>query len=71
MYSGAMESELIALEERIRQAAGLCKQLRAENLELRQRIAQLENANRRLEAKVTDAARRVETLLGKIPEDAP
>lgn len=71
MYSGAMESELIALEERIRQAAGLCKQLRAENLELRQRIAQLENANRRLEAKVTDAARRVETLLGRIPEDAP
>ncbi len=66
-----MESELIALEERIRQAAGLCKQLRAENLELRQRIAQLENANRRLEAKVTDAARRVETLLGRIPEDAP
>lgn len=68
MYSGAMDSELIALEERIRQAASLCKQLRAENLELRQRIAQLENANRRLETKVADAVRRVETLLGKIPE---
>lgn len=71
MYSRVMDSELIALEERIRQAAGLCKQLRAENLELRQRIAQLENANRRLEAKVSDAVQRVENLLGKIPEGAP
>lgn len=66
-----MDSELISLEERIRQAAGLCKQLRAENLELRQRIAQLENANRRLEAKVSDAARRVEGLIGRIPEGTP
>lgn len=71
MYSHAMDSELIALEERIRQAAALCKQLRAENLELRQRIAQLENGNRRLEAKVADAVRRVESLLGKIPEGSP
>ena len=58
-----MESELQALEERVRQAADLCKRLRAENLELRQRVAALENDNRRLQMKIDAAAERLESLL--------
>jgi len=58
-----MESELEALEERVRQVAELCKRLRADNHELRQRLAVVENDNRRLEGKIEAAAQRIEALL--------
>jgi uncharacterized protein (TIGR02449 family) len=64
-----MESELHALEERIRQAVDLCKRLRSENVELRQRVAQLESEGRRLQGKLDVAVEQVEALLGKIPEN--
>ncbi len=63
-----MESELQALEDRIRQAAELAKRLRAENVDLRQRIAALEHANRRLVEKVDIAAQKIEALVKRIPE---
>jgi hypothetical protein len=58
-----MESEIQSLEERVRQAADLCKRLRAENFDLRQRIAVLENDNRRLQGKIDAAAQRLESLI--------
>lgn len=67
-YSAAMEAELDALEERIRQAADLCRRLRQENSDLRQRIAQLESENKRLNDKVAGARERLEGLLRQIPE---
>jgi cell division protein ZapB len=63
-----MEPELSALEDKVRQAAELCQRLREENLELRQRMAQLSNENKRLEEKVAGAKMRVEGLLARIPE---
>jgi FtsZ-binding cell division protein ZapB len=63
-----MEAELDALEERIRQAADLCRRLRQENSDLRQRIAQLESENKRLNDKVAGARERLEGLLRQIPE---
>jgi len=68
---GAMESELSTLEERVREAVDLCKRLRAESIDMRQRIVQLETENRRLRDKVTEAITRIDTLVGKIPENAP
>ncbi|MSQ19943.1 MAG: hypothetical protein EXR39_10370 [Betaproteobacteria bacterium] len=66
-----MENELNTLEERIREAVELCKRLRAENIDMRQRVLQLESDNRRLRDKVADAVGRIDTLVGKIPESAP
>jgi uncharacterized protein (TIGR02449 family) len=63
-----METELTALEDRVRHAAQLCQRLREENTELRQRMAQLANENKRLEEKVTGARSRLEGLLARIPE---
>ena len=47
-YSAAMDAEMAALEERIRQAVDLCQRLRGENSDLRQRVAQLQSENRQL-----------------------
>jgi chromosome segregation ATPase len=58
-----MESELHKLEERIGEIAALSARLRAENLELRQRVASLDNDNRRLQGKIDQAAERLEHLL--------
>ena len=63
-----MEPELSALEDKVRQAAELCQRLREENLELRQRMAQMSNENKRLEEKVAGVKTRVEGLLARIPE---
>ncbi|MEO7402247.1 MAG: hypothetical protein ABIU95_01100 [Burkholderiales bacterium] len=63
-----MDSELQALEDRIRQAATLAMRLRAENVDLRQRISALEHDNKRLVDKVETAAMKLESMLKQIPE---
>ncbi len=63
-----METELSALEDKVRQAAELCQRLREENTQLRQRMAQLANDNKRLEDKVSGARSRLENLLARMPE---
>lgn len=63
-----MDAELAALEEKIRQAVVLCKQLREENRELQLRLTTLASDKNRLAEKVDDARARLETLLKQIPE---
>jgi cell division protein ZapB len=63
-----MDTELHALEDKVRQAAELCQRLREENLDLRQRMAQLASDNKRLAEKVTGARERLGHLLARIPE---
>ncbi len=67
-YSAAMEEQLSALEDRIRQAVELCQRLRAENNQLRQQVAQLTDENKRLTDKINDAKKRLQGLLEQIPE---
>ena len=67
-YSASMDQDLIALEDRIRQAAELCQRLRAENSDLRQRLTQLQHENKRLADKILGARERLEGLLRQIPE---
>jgi cell division protein ZapB len=67
-YSASMDAEMVALEERIRQAVDLCQRLRGENSDLRQRVAQLQSENRQLADKITAARERLEGLLEQIPE---
>jgi cell division protein ZapB len=63
-----MDAELSALEERIRQAVELCQRLRAENTDLRQRLAKTESDKKRLAEKINGARERLEGLLRQIPE---
>jgi cell division protein ZapB len=67
-YSVPMDAELAALEEKIKQTAALCKQLREENRELRTRLAVLASDKNRLAERVDGARARLETLLKQIPE---
>jgi cell division protein ZapB len=63
-----MDSELAALEEKIRQAAELCRRLREENSDLRQQVLKLESDRKRLADKIEGARSRVENLLSRFPE---
>ena len=63
-----MDAELAALEEKIRQAAALCRQLRDENRDLRSQLATLATDRSRLTEKVDGARSRLEMLLKQIPE---
>ena len=67
-YSVPMDAELAALEEKIRQAVALCKQLREENRDLQLRRTALASDKSRLAEKVDGARARLETLLKQIPE---
>jgi len=63
-----MDADLSTLEDRVRQAVDLCQRLRAENNDLRQRVAQLQTENRRLVEKISGARERLAGLLSQIPE---
>jgi cell division protein ZapB len=67
-YSGPMESELSALEEKIDQFVGLCQQLRSENIQLRQQLASASSENKHLAEKINTASSRLEALLTRLPE---
>ncbi|MBA4142755.1 MAG: hypothetical protein H0X43_07070 [Nitrosospira sp.] len=62
-----MESELNSLEDKINQFVRLCRQLRAENIQLRQQLAGADSENKRLSEKINAATSRLEALLTKIP----
>jgi len=67
-YIAAMDQDLTALEDRIRQVAELCQRLRTENSDLRQRMAQLTSQNKLLAEKIDGARVRLQGLLGHLPE---
>jgi cell division protein ZapB len=67
-YIAAMDQDLTTLEDRIRQVAELCQRLRAENSDLRQRMAQLTSQNKLLAEKIDGAKIRLQGLLGHLPE---
>lgn len=67
-YSGAMEAELKALEVKVSQLLGLCRQVRTENLELRQALAQAQDEVRQLKENMALAGERLEVLIDSLPE---
>ena len=64
-----MEAELKALEDKISQLVQLCQRLRADNLQLRQEMAGVQNENHLLTGKISAAKDRLEYLLQQIPEE--
>jgi len=67
-YISAMDQDLTALEDRVRLVAALCQQLRAQNSDLRQRMAQLTSENKVLANKINGAKDRLQGLLDQLPE---
>ncbi len=63
-----MVHELDALVDRIAQVATLCRNLRAENSELRQQLAAAESERRVLVERMDAARTRLEQLAQQIPE---
>jgi cell division protein ZapB len=67
-YIAAMDQDLSALEDRVRLVAELCQRLRAENSDLRQRMARLTSENKTLADKINGAKDRLQGLLDQLPE---
>jgi cell division protein ZapB len=65
-----MEADLKALEDKVAQLISLCQQLRAENIDLRQELAQAQNDARQLKENMALAGDRLEALLETLPEDS-
>ena len=64
-----MEEDLIALEAKVSQLVGLCQQLRTENMDLRQALAQAQNDVKQLNENMTLAGNRLQALIQSLPED--
>ena len=64
-----MHAQLDALEDKIRQVAGLCHMLRQENIALRQQLITAQQDNKQLTARLDAARTRLEALLDTLPED--
>ena len=63
-----MDPELGALEAKLAQLVERLDQLREENRELRQQLANRTDENARIAEKLTAAKSRIEALLTQIPE---
>ncbi len=63
-----MEADLKALEDKVSQLLGLCQQMRTENLELRQELAQAQDDMRQLKENMVLAGERLEALIESLPE---
>jgi cell division protein ZapB len=64
-----MDADLKALEEKLKQLITLCQSLRAENTELRQDLAQAQDATKQLKENMTLAGSRLEALIERLPEE--
>lgn len=62
-----MEADLKALEAKLAQLIGLCQQLRGENMELRQDLAQAQDELRLVRESMAQAGDRLEALLETLP----
>lgn len=63
-----MQNELDTLEQKLTQLLRLTRQLREENVKLRQDLANEISNNRRQQDKIDQTASRIEQLLSRIPE---
>ncbi|HET7198715.1 MAG TPA: cell division protein ZapB [Burkholderiales bacterium] len=62
-----VEAEFSSLEAKVAQFVALCERLRAENRELKQRLAAAQTDAKRLNDKIDGAKSRLEGLLNRLP----
>ena len=63
-----MVNQLNALESKIAQVTALCRTLRAENGDLRQKLSAAESEKAKLAQRMLEARERIEQLAGQLPE---
>ena len=63
-----MVNELNTLDSKIAQVVALCNSLRAENAQLRDRLAAAERNNQDISDRMTTARDRLEQLVRQLPE---
>lgn len=63
-----MEERLDLLESKIAQLLERYQAVRQENLRLRQQVVMLENTNKLLHERLTEARGRLETLFNQLPD---
>jgi len=64
-----MEADLKTLEASVQQLVELCSRLRAENVRLRQELAQSQDDVRQLQENMTRAGERLQALIASLPEE--
>jgi cell division protein ZapB len=62
-----VETEFSSLEAKVAQFVALCERLRAENRELKQKLAAAQSDAKRLNEKIDGAKSRLEGLLNRLP----
>jgi cell division protein ZapB len=67
---GRMEAEIAALDERLQQLIALTQRLRQDNGALRQQLAQVQDENKRLRDRASQARTRLEALVERLPEES-
>lgn len=66
-YSGHMDADLKALEEKLSHLISLCGELRHENAQLRLDLSAMESDTALLKANMAQASERVEALMQSLP----
>lgn len=69
-YSGRMDADLKALEQKLSHLITLCSELRAENSQLRIDLTAMQNDTALLRTNMAEASERVEALIESLPETA-
>jgi uncharacterized protein (TIGR02449 family) len=64
-----MDSNLSSLEHKIELVAAFCQRLREQNHDLRRRVAELEEENRSLGDRMTEARQRLEAMVERLPTE--
>ena len=67
MIVARVEAEFSSLEAKVAQFVALCERLRAENTDLRQKLAAAQSDAKRLNEKIDGARLRIESLLNRLP----
>ncbi len=63
-----MDAEFASLEAKVAQCVSLCERLRAENIELRQRLASAQSDASRLNDRIDSARAKLERLIERLPD---
>lgn len=66
-YSGRMDADLKALEEKLSQLILLCGNLRNENSQLREDLSAMQGDTALLKANMAQASERIEALMESLP----
>ena len=63
-----MEADIKVLQQKVGQLVAICQQLRSENVQLLQELAQSQDDARQLKDNMTQVSHRLEALIERLPQ---